>query len=114
MCQPFSRVFRRLWETCPAPVNNNQRNVAANKDPRHFLAEERADLLFLRLPRALRNGARRTSLAAWREEWVRGTDEFWPDFERARAAVGRSADGITGRGRGGRVRGPTLRAEVDR
>ena len=83
--QPLSRVFRRLWETWPAPVNNNQRNVAVNRDPRQFLAEERADLLFLRLPRALRNGARRNALAAWREEWVRGTDEFWSEFERARA-----------------------------
>ena len=83
--QPLSRVFRRLWEVLPAPVNNNQRNVAANKDPRQFLAEERADLLFLRLPRPGRGGARRDGLAAWREEWVRGNEEFWPEFERARA-----------------------------
>jgi hypothetical protein len=83
--QPLSRVFRRLWETCPAPFDNKQRNVAANKDPRQFLAEERADLLFLRLPRAGANGAARHTPAAWREEWVRGTADFWPDYERARA-----------------------------
>jgi hypothetical protein len=83
--QPLARVFRRLWETLPAPVNNKQRNVSANKDPRQFIAEERGDLLFLRLPRAGRNGARRTSLAAWREEWVRGGEDFWPEHERTRA-----------------------------
>ncbi len=82
--QPLSRVFRRLWENAPAPFDNNQRNAAANKDPRQFIAEERGELLFLRLPRANRNGAQRTSLAAWREEWVRGTDDFWPEFTRTR------------------------------
>lgn len=83
--QPLSRVFHRLWETIPAPFDNNQRNTAANKEPRQFLAEERGELLFLRLPRANRNGAQRTSPAAWREEWVRGTDDFWPEFTRTRA-----------------------------
>jgi hypothetical protein len=82
---PLSRVFRRLWETLPAPVDNKQRNVAANKDPRQFLAEERGELLFLRLPRPGRNGTRRTGPAAWREEWVRTTEDFWPEFERTRA-----------------------------
>ena len=83
--QPLARVFRRLWETQAPPIDNKQRNTAANKDPRQFLAEERADLLFLRLPRPGRNGARRAAWGAWREEWVRGTEDFWPDFERARA-----------------------------
>src|SRR5205085_7426842 len=83
--QPLSRVFRRLWETTLAPVNNKQHNVAANKDPRQFLGEERGDLLFLRLPRAGRNGATRESLTAWREEFVRGNDDFWPELARARA-----------------------------
>jgi hypothetical protein len=83
--QPLARVFRRLWESWPAPVNNKQQNVAANRDPRQFLAEERGDLLFLRLPRAGRNGTMRDALAAWREEWVRGNDNFWPEYARARA-----------------------------
>lgn len=83
--QPLSRVFRRLWETLPAPIDNKQRNLAANKDPRQFLAEERGELLFLRLPRPGRNGARRNAPTAWREEWVRATEDFWPEFERTRA-----------------------------
>jgi hypothetical protein len=83
--QPLSRVFRRLWERSPAPFNNNQRNTCANKDPRQFLAEERGDLLFLRLPPPGRNGASRDGFNAWREEWVRGTDSFWTELARTRA-----------------------------
>lgn len=82
--QPLSRVFRRLWETAPAPFNNNQRNTCANKDPRQFLAEERGDLLFLRLPQPGRNGMSRAAFNSWREEWVRGSDDFWPELARTR------------------------------
>lgn len=83
--QPLSRVFRRLWEAEPAPVNNDQRNTSSNKEAREFLAAEHTELLFLRLPRSgLRERARLASWA-WREEWVRGGDDFWEDFEGARA-----------------------------
>ena len=78
--QPLSRVFRRLWESDFAPVNNQQRNSSSNKDPRSFLSKESADLLFLRLPRPSRRSARNASWA-WREEWVRGGDDFWDEFE---------------------------------
>jgi hypothetical protein len=80
--QPLSRVFRRLWEADYAPVNNEQRNSSSNKDPRAFLSKETADLLFLRLPRPSRRSARDTGWA-WREEWVRGSDNFWNEFEGA-------------------------------
>lgn len=82
--QPLSRAFKRLWETEPAPVDNSQRNASANKEPRDFLAAERAELLFLRLPRALRGQSARLSTWAWREEWVRGSDDFWEAFEGTR------------------------------
>jgi len=81
--QPLSRVFQRLWDTSPAPFDNRQGNVAANKDARDFLAREQAELLFLRLPRPSRSPARNASWA-WREEWVRGDGDFWDDFERSR------------------------------
>ena len=81
--QPLSRVFRRLWESDAAPVNNNERNTSSNKDARVFIAKESADLLFLRLPHPSRRGPRHSPWA-WREEWVRGTDDFWDDFEAAR------------------------------
>ena len=79
--QPFSRVLRRLWGAQSPPYDNKERNVAANKDARQFVAEQRADLLFLRLPRPLARDAR----DAWREEWVRGGGDFWGEFESARA-----------------------------
>jgi hypothetical protein len=82
--QPLSRALRRLHETQTPPFDNGQPNTSANKDARRFIAEQRCDLLFLRLPAPARqNGgaAVRGSLPAWREEWVRGGDEFWDEFE---------------------------------
>jgi hypothetical protein len=81
--QPLSRVFRRLWDAEPAPFDNRQPNACSNRDARDFLAREQAELLFLRLPAPSRRPARDSSWA-WREEWVRGTDDFWDDFERER------------------------------
>lgn len=79
--QPLSRVFRRLWEVQPAPVNNSERNTSSNKEARHFVAEQHADFLFLRLPRPARKVARSDSFSAWREEWVRGVGDFWSELE---------------------------------
>jgi hypothetical protein len=85
--QPLSRVLRRLHETQAAPFDNGQPNTSANKEARDFVAGQRGDLLFLRLPAPTRNGAAagRNSLPAWREEWVRGGTEFWDEFEASRA-----------------------------
>ncbi len=83
--QPLSRVFQRLLDIAPAPVNNNQRNHASNLDPRDFINHElAAELLYLRLPRPARRSSARDSAWAWREEWVRGNDDFWDDYEEAR------------------------------
>jgi len=80
----LSDVFRRAWQSAPAPVNNSQRNTATNRDARSFIAEQHADLLFLRLPRATNLPLRACStLLSWREEWVRGGDDFWDEAERA-------------------------------
>ncbi|MBA3247010.1 MAG: hypothetical protein H0T63_02880 [Pyrinomonadaceae bacterium] len=83
--QPLSRVFTRLRDALPAPADNAQRNTSHNKEARHFVAEGRADLLFLRLPGAARNTVRRDALSAWREEWVRGDGAFWDEFAKAHA-----------------------------
>jgi hypothetical protein len=86
--QPLSRVLRRLHEAQHAPFDNGQPNTSANKDARRFVAEQRGDLLFLRLPAPARGrmgGGARNSLSAWREEWVRGGDDFWDEFEASRA-----------------------------
>lgn len=83
--QPLTRVFRRLWEALPPPVDNSQNNTSSNKEAREFVAEQHTDLLFLRLPSSSGSShARRASPLAWREEWVRGGDDFWNEFERAR------------------------------
>lgn len=83
--QPLSNVFRRLWSVLPEPVNNNEVNVCYNKNAYEFIAdvaENRAELMFLRLPRA-HNLSQKNYLGrtAWREEWLRGGDDFWTDVE---------------------------------
>ena len=84
--QPLSQVFRRVWQAQPPPVENHQRNESFNLDARRFIAEQQTNLLYLRLPRARREGERRRhALSAWREEWLRGDDGFWDELETARA-----------------------------
>lgn len=80
---PLSRVFSRLWEASPAVVDNRQSNKCTHQENRIFLAEQDVDLLFLRLPRPARVSRRVRPLTAWREEWVRGDDSFWPQLEAA-------------------------------
>lgn len=83
--QPLSRVFQHLWSTGVAPVNNSQNNTSDNREAREFLADQRTDLLFLRLPRARNRSDRdRFGLTAWREDWVHGGDGYWDDLESAR------------------------------
>ncbi len=83
--QPLSRALRRIHDTLPAPVNNNQVNVSRNTDARTFVAEQHGDLLFLRLPSPSEPRTRRDSLAAWREEFVRNGSDFWPDYDAAQS-----------------------------
>lgn len=83
--QPLSTVFRRLWDALPDVFNNRQNNGCQNKSAEDFIAESPADLMFLRLPAA--SGSGRTAVAdkaVWREEWLRGGDDFWPSFEASR------------------------------
>lgn len=83
--QPLSQVFRRAWKAQAVPVNNSQRNTSDNREARDFIAEQHTNLLFLRLPRTRSvHEQRQASLSAWREEWVRGGDDFWDEIERTR------------------------------
>ena len=84
--QPLSTVFRRLWTILPEPVNNGQNNSCQNKNPNDFIAETSfADLMFLRLPTSASTHAHGISnKVMWREEWLRGGDDFWNDVETAR------------------------------
>lgn len=84
--QPLSQVYRRVWKAQAAPVNNNQLNTSDNREAREFIAEQKTNLLFLRLPHVRSaHELRRNSLSAWREEWVRGGDGFWDELEKARS-----------------------------
>ncbi|HEV2913437.1 MAG TPA: hypothetical protein VGX92_09160 [Pyrinomonadaceae bacterium] len=83
--QPLAlpRVFERVWQREPHPVNNSQRNLSANMEAREFVAQQHTDLLFLRLPHASnKQEQRRSAPSAWREEWVRGDDGFWDEMEK--------------------------------
>ncbi|CAN5878778.1 hypothetical protein BH18ACI4_BH18ACI4_10890 [soil metagenome] len=82
--QPLSltNVFRRLNQVLPSPYDNSLRNRSTNQDVRMFVAErQHTDLLFLRLPSPiLQSEPSRETLSAWREEWLRGGNDFWSDF----------------------------------
>jgi len=83
----LSRVFRRLHQAAPVPIDNLQRNQSTNQEAREFLAERHhTDLLFLRLPPATsRRDKANARRLAWREEWLRRGNDFWPEFERRSA-----------------------------
>jgi hypothetical protein len=84
--QPLSNVFRRLWINHDEPVNNGQNNTSQNKNAYEFIAETFADLMFLRLPAPHGENQRKyMGWTAWREEWLRGGDDFWADMELAQA-----------------------------
>ena len=80
--QPLSNVFRRLWSIQPEPFDNGHNNTCQNKNADDFIAETPSDMMFLRLPGAHAQGVR-THLGrlAWREEWLRGGNDFWDDLE---------------------------------
>lgn len=80
--QPLSNVFRRLWSIQPEPFENHEANTCDNKNVDTFIAETPAELMFLRLPAAHTQGLRtHLGRAAWREEWIRGGNDFWEDLE---------------------------------
>ena len=88
--QPFSLpdVFRRVLDCLPEPIDNSLRNQSTNQDVRNFVAERHhTDLLFLRLPVPVTQATTfKDPIVTWREEWLRGGDEFWLDLERERGA----------------------------
>jgi hypothetical protein len=84
----LSRVFHlALDEVLLNPYDNSLQNKSSNQDIRSFLAElHYTDLLFLRLPAAvIQSDPARATVLGWREEWLRGSDDFWDDLERHRA-----------------------------
>ena len=88
--KPFSLpdTFRLVLACLPEPQDNGMRNQSTNQDVRNFVAERHhTDLLFLRLPVPVtQTPIVRDPLVSWREEWLRGGDDFWFEFERGRQA----------------------------
>ncbi|PWT87505.1 MAG: hypothetical protein C5B55_14650 [Blastocatellia bacterium] len=87
--EPFSlsKSFQLALESLPLAFDNEMRNSSTNQDVRSFVAErQHTDLLFLRLPAPLTQTAKRDPVSTWREEWLRGGDEFWLELERERGA----------------------------
>lgn len=84
----LSETFRQMLACLPAPHDNSMRNKTSNQDVRNFVAERHhTDLLFLRLPVPItQTTSVRDPIVSWREEWLRGGDEFWVDLERSQKA----------------------------
>jgi hypothetical protein len=82
----LSRVFQQMAGGLRYPHDNSLRNKSTNQDPRAFVAErQHTDLMFLRLPAPRIQASSRETLEEWREEWLRGGDDFWEDLEKERA-----------------------------
>lgn len=84
----LSETFRTMLACLPEPHDNSMRNKSSNQDVRSFVAERHhTDLLFLRLPVPItQSTTARDPIESWREEWLRGGDEFWVDLERSQKA----------------------------
>jgi len=80
--QPLSNVFKQLLSIQPEATDNGQNNVCQNKTAIDFIVENQTDLMFLRLPQARHQRLKnQLGAMAWREEWLRGGDDFWNDLE---------------------------------
>ena len=88
--EPFalSDTFRLMLNCLPEPQDNSMRNKTTNQDVRNFVAERHhTDLLFLRLPVPVTQTATaKDPIVTWREEWLRGGDDFWMEFEKERGS----------------------------
>jgi hypothetical protein len=83
----LSKVFNQMLECIPLANDNSLRNRSTNQDARSFVAERNhTDLMFLRLPSPVTQTTVRDPLSTWREEWLRGGDDFWVELEKERVS----------------------------
>ncbi len=84
----LSETFRQMLACLPVAHDNAMRKKTTNQDVRNFVAERHhTDLLFLRLPIPVtETTSTRDPIVSWREEWLRGGDDFWVDLERSQRA----------------------------
>jgi hypothetical protein len=83
----LSRVFQQMTKVLPPLHDNSLRNKSTNQDVQMFVAErQHTDLLFLRLPPPIfQSEQSRETLSGWREEWLRGGDDFWSGLQQQQA-----------------------------
>jgi hypothetical protein len=83
----LSKVFNKMLECVPLTNDNSLRNRSTNQEARSFVAERNhTDLMFLRLPSPVTQTTVRDPLSTWREEWLRGGDDFWVELEKERVS----------------------------
>jgi hypothetical protein len=84
----LSETFHQMLACLPPPHDNSMRNKITNQDVRSFVGERHhTDLLFVRLPIPItQTSSARDPFVSWREEWLRGGDDFWLDLERSQRA----------------------------
>lgn len=83
--QTLSAVYKKLWSIFPEPFDNKKENLCHNINAQNFIAENQADLMFMRLPQIqIRSLKKYPGQSAWREEWIRSADDFWNDLEKSR------------------------------
>ena len=89
--EPFflSDVFRLMLQSLPTTNAGPVKNHSSNQDIRSFIAERyNTDLMFLRLPTPItQTETQRDLFATWKEEWLRGGDDFWVKLEKEGAAL---------------------------
>lgn len=84
--QPLSNVFQKLYSIQTPLYDNYQKNSSINKNIVDFIAENSADLMFLRLPYPRRSSLKEfLGQLAWREEWIRGNTDFWENLEQSQS-----------------------------
>ena len=84
----LSQTFHQMLACLPDPHDNSMRNKISNQDVRSFVAERHhTDMLFLRLPVPVTQmTTARDPFVSWREEWLRGSDDFWINLEHSQKA----------------------------
>jgi len=78
--RPLSEVFLTLWHSQRRVIDNGKDNYSINRDAYEFIRGARADVMFVRLPRPEGLAGLRRTVAGWREIWVRGSGDIWPDL----------------------------------
>ena len=76
-CGSRFQMFFADFGHCSPSRSTTAKTIPVRTAANEFIAESRADLMFLRLPAAQQPSQAFLGQAAWREEWLRGGSDFW-------------------------------------